>query len=1494
MTSISHVQFGLLSSDEVRQLSEVEVTETALYDRNIPRDNAVNDLRLGTVDRRFCCNTCKKSVMECVGHTGHIELALPVYHVGYIDLIVKVLRSVCHFCSRLLTTNVEGGARQAGDSINSVRQHLTAIANSGKLKKGCAHCGCPQPNYMRMGLAIKKEFCPKVVFETDKEKEFALRPFTTAEALNILHHISDEDLRLLGFSERPENMIISNLLVPPPIMRPTIMVSDGSRIRGQDDLTLKLQDILKQNRVLKKDMSDRNAENVIKAHEMLQLHVALYMNHDSRTFHNIQPKGSVRTSGQLRSIFFRLKGKKGRVRGNLMGKRCDFTSRSVITPDPYMPIDYIGVPEVMALKQTVAEIVNPYNISRLRKAVQIGSGKLGGAHAVCQGDENLFLGMFDTERLDKITLRPGDVVERYLVNEDWVMFNRQPSLHKQSIMGHRVKIIPGNTFRLPVCDTSPYNADFDGDEMNMHVCQTGAANVEIREIMAVPKQIISPQSNKPIIGLVQDPVIGAYLMTQRAVVLTKLQMMDALSLLEGAARLPPPAIVHPAPLWTGKQAFDMLFLPRLQFRRKVRQGQDDDITSWLERFVLVQDGQLLAGAMCKQSLGSSSGGLVHVLHKDYGGDEAARLIVNVQRVVNRWLEGAGFSIGIGDCYISPKTQLHIKHILRQLLQYIEQLNRKKGSTSKELLEAQTSKVLQSIINQTGKAALQHMDPRNSIFCAVTSGSKGTPINISQIMACVGQQSVEGKRINVQRGKLSCYTQRDAGKPKMHGFVHHSYFAGLSPTEYYFHAMGGREGLVDTAVKTAATGYISRRLVKVMESIAVQPDLTIRTSTQEIVQFQYGGDDYDATYLETIGTPYMFHSSRALQRHTALTALPTHWTRTQRTRWQEHARRDAARQVDLLKQLQTCMAIGMAPLDDISHFPVNLQRQMALRFASSKEPLAYYAPCADVEAMLARLDLTTGFELHIRHWLCPASLLQRGITRDELLRLCADVERVVVQARVAQGEMVGAIASSSIGEPCTQMTLNTFHSAGIATKNVTLGIPRFKELIDVSKNIKTPSVTIYLNSPMASSQALASMFATSIRYTMLDSIVEASQLLHEPDVWHTDIADDQVMLDLRRSTMEWQEELHAHELSSWVIRIVLDMTLTENAQLTMLHIERAIHRSIGDKVLQVVASDENACPRVLRIRMYNLEDHIGLQKVAQSEQERIYLEKIAMQQLQNHLLDSVYLQGLEHIQGAVPREIPTCYLDGDEGICTRNEWVVETTGTNLQSVLGMAGVDSTRTISNDVLEVYHTFGVEMANTVLFREIKHVLGFDGTYVNDRHVQLLVDTMTLRGFLCPVSRHGMAKSSLGPLMRSSFEETVDVLLDAGAYSECDRAKGVTENIMLGNLAPIGTGSIPLDCSHHMCQGFTESADSRRRTKRVAAQTNAPAAEQSAEQHAKEATPAPRRFVGRRPPPSKAAAALTVPPPVYQYVPTSPTLRKHMMHSVAYAPSSPRIIQL
>lgn len=1436
MHEVYSVEFGLMDQDEVQRGSVVNVTETALYDRNLPRTNAINDLRMGTVDRRFCCATCKQDVMKCIGHNGHMELAWPVYHIGYIDVVLKVLRSVCFWCSSLLIDEDDPKVKlvQSNDyakkCISQCRYKLTHISNLCKQKRCCAACGGLQPTYMRNGIFIRKEFrdIKSDSFETSEERDFAMRTFTAKEAQHILRHIKHVDLERLGFPVariHPKNMIITNLVVPPPIMRPTIMVSDGSRIRGQDDLTIKLQDILKQNKVVTQVLeAEKGSEEssggdispeLLRAYEILQLQVSTYMNHDARGYNqSLNTKGVTRSSGPLRSIYFRLRGKKGRVRGNLMGKRCDFSSRTVITPDPYMDIDQIGVPEWIALRQTIPERVNLYNLDKLKAMVQKGARTLGGAHAIRTSSGETIHLIMRSDR-SSIQLEPGDIVERYLSNDDWIMFNRQPSLHKQSIMGHRVKIMPGSTFRLPVCDTTPYNADFDGDEMNMHVCQSERATTEISEMMAVHKQIISPQSNKPIIGLVQDVLVGGYLFTQKDTFLTEEQVMDLVMLVEHqemSYQLPKPAISKPVRLWTGKQIMSMI-LPCINLRKKVRNCQSEGVESPLEKYVLIRNGRLLAGSLCKKTLGGVSGGIIHITYKDLGSKQASHFIGDCQRVIHRWLESVGFSIGAGDCVTSKKTEQEVKSIISKSVRYIHALQKEKQGMG-DIVETRTSKVLQGILDLTGRAVMRNINPRNSIYTAVTSGSKGNPINISQIMACVGQQSVEGKRINVRKNvSFSCYTDVHDHAPQKHGFVSNSYVLGLTPQEYFFHAMGGREGLVDTAVKTAATGYISRRLVKVMESIHTEYDYTVRSSSGEIIQFCYGGDGFDPIYIEQQALPCLTMSEAQMRAWCAVpSANPLN--RPPQASLLEDCREEADWIVRESQRIQKCRMNGKV-IEDTVYIPINIRRLLTHFEKHATDTPPPYNSLPIVKRLCERISKvggelqTANLVLLIRFFLCTSRVIYHYRIGQEKLRSCT--KRIFLEylrSIIQPGEMVGAIAASSIGEPCTQMTLNTFHYAGVSSKNVTLGVPRFKELIDVSKNIKTPSLTLYLEQPMNQSQALAHMFAQSIQNTNFGDLVLSSTLLYEPDIWQTDIEEDQWMLEMRRHTPISVDE--DPTLSRWVIRYTLQREMMEDRNITMDMVQHALQLTMGTH-LQMVCTEHNMMHSVVRIRLCNIDEQLDIRKIGKSEEEVRFLEKVAMQQLQNHLLEHTHVLGLENIEKALPREQQRSTHDQNGAIQNVSEWVIDTEGTNLREIFCTSGVDRTRTISNDVNEIYNVLGIEAAALVLFNEIKHVLSFDGTYVNDRHMMLLVDTMTFNGFICPVSRHGMARSTLGPLMRSSFEETVDVLLDASGYGEVDQVTGVTENIMLGNTAPLGTGFFKVDESDNNCHPIqVHTADS------------------------------------------------------------------------------------
>ncbi|KDD73427.1 domain 2 of RNA polymerase Rpb1, partial [Helicosporidium sp. ATCC 50920] len=633
-----------------------------------------------------------------------------------------------------------------------------------------------------------------------------------------------------------------------------------SSARSEDDLTHQLGEIIKANARLARQIEAGAPPHVLSEFALLlQVHLAGYVDNSLPGL----PHAKQKSGRPIKSIAERLKGKGGRVRGNLMGKRVDFSARTVITGDPNLALDELGVPWSIALTLTFPETVTPHNIDKLRALVENGPhpppGSTGARFIVRDDGTRLDLRYLRTER-DRF-LQPGYLVERHLTNGDLVIFNRQPSLHKMSMMGHRVRILPYSTFRLNLSVTSPYNADFDGDEMNMHAVQSHPVRAEVREIMAVPANIVSPQANRPVMGIVQDALLGCRLFTSRDAFLERDLLMSVLMWLEDwDGVLPLPAVLKPRPLWTGKQVFS-LFLPRVSVQRRAAWYKDGepDLLSPSDAQVLIADGTLVAGTLCKKTLGAAAGGLVHVVWMEHGPEAARAFLSQVQFAVNHWLVHHGFSIGIGDLIADAKTMLIINDIMNRAKEDVKsliskvqsnELEQQPGRSMMESFENQVNQVLNKARDDAGTQGQNSLNDANNVVRMVHAGSKGSFINISQMIACVGQQNVEGKRIpfGFAQRTLPHFSKDDFG-PESRGFVENSYLRGLSPQEFFFHAMGGREGLIDTAVKTASTGYIQRRLVKAMEDLMVRYDGTVRNAMGEIVQFLYGEDGMEGTAIE---------------------------------------------------------------------------------------------------------------------------------------------------------------------------------------------------------------------------------------------------------------------------------------------------------------------------------------------------------------------------------------------------------------------------------------------------------------------------------------------------------------------------------------------------------------------------------------------------------------------------------------------------------------------
>ncbi|XP_076223969.1 RNA polymerase II subunit RpII215 [Nomia melanderi] len=1469
LRTVKRVQFGILSPDEIRRMSVTDggIRFPETMEGGRPKLGGLMDPRQGVIDRNSRCQTCAGNMTECPGHFGHIDLAKPVFHVGFITKTIKILRCVCFYCSKLLVSphnpkikeivmKTKGQPRkrltfvydlcksknicEGGDEMDINKENQEQ--QTAERKPGHGGCGRYQPNLRRSGLDVTAEW--KHVNEDSQEKKIAL---TAERAWEILKHITDEESFILGMDPkfaRPDWMVVTVLPVPPLSVRPAVIMYGSAK--NQDDLTHKLADIIKANNELIRNEQAGAAAHVISENiKMLQFHVATLVDNDMPGM----PRAMQKSGKPLKAIKSRLKGKEGRIRGNLMGKRVDFSARTVITPDPNLRIDQVGVPRSIAQNLTFPEIVTPFNIDKMQELVRRGNSQYPGAKYIVRDNGERIDLRFHPKPSD-LHLQCGYRVERHIRDGDLVIFNRQPTLHKMSMMGHRVKVLPWSTFRMNLSCTSPYNADFDGDEMNLHVPQSMETRAEVENIHVTPRQIITPQANKPVMGIVQDTLTAVRKMTKRDVFIEKEQMMNILMFLPSwDGKMPQPCILKPKPLWTGKQIFSLIIPGNVNMIRTHSthpDEEDDGPYKWIspgDTKVMVEHGELVMGILCKKTLGTSAGSLLHICMLELGHEVCGRFYGNIQTVINNWLLLEGHSIGIGDTIADPQTYLEIQKAIKKakedVIEVIQkahnmELEPSPGNTLRQTFENQVNRILNDARDKTGGSAKKSLTEYNNLKAMVVSGSKGSNINISQVIACVGQQNVEGKRIpfGFRKRTLPHFIKDDYG-PESRGFVENSYLAGLTPSEFYFHAMGGREGLIDTAVKTAETGYIQRRLIKAMESVMVHYDGTVRNSVGQLIQLRYGEDGLCGETVEFQNLPTIKLSNKAFEKKFKFD--PTN-ERYLRRIFNEDIVREMMGSGEVISELEReweQLNKDRAVLREIFRsgeskvvLPCNLQRMIwnvqKIFHINKRAPtdLSPMRVIQGVKDLLEKCIIVAGddrlskqanenatllFQCLVRSTLCTKCVSEEFRLSGEAFEwLIGEIETRFQQAQVSPGEMVGALAAQSLGEPATQMTLNTFHFAGVSSKNVTLGVPRLKEIINISKKPKAPSLTVFLIGAAARDAEKAKNVLCRLEHTTLRKVTANTAIYYDPDPQNTVIAEDQEFVNVYYEMPDFDPT----KISPWLLRIELDRKRMTDKKLTMEQIAEKINAGFGDD-LNCIFNDDNAEKLVLRIRIMNSDDKF----TGDTEEETVdkMEDDMFLRCIEANMLSDMTLQGIEAI-GKVYMHLPQ--TDSKKRIVITEtgefkaiaEWLLETDGTSLMKVLSERDVDPIRTFSNDICEIFQVLGIEAVRKSVEKEMNAVLQFYGLYVNYRHLALLCDVMTAKGHLMAITRHGINRQDTGALMRCSFEETVDVLLDAASHAEVDPMRGVSENIIMGQLPRIGTGCFDLLLDAEKCKAGIE----------------------------------------------------------------------------------------
>lgn len=850
---IGQIEFGLLSPREIRDTSARKIIWADTYDDDgFPYPQGLMDLSLGVIDPGLRCKTCDQKAGECPGHFGHIELVKPVIHVGYARLIRKLLRVTCRYCGRLLLhpLELELIAATDDDQINDT------LDNHIKLGHYCPHCGETQ---LKLNFEMPTTFS-EVLIENRMKVEHKLTP---ADIRARLENIPNEDLIPLGINPdvaRPEWMVLTVLPVPPVTMRPSIILENGQR--SEDDLTHKLVDIIRINQRFKENQ-DAGAPQLVMEDlwELLQYHVTTYLDNEVTSC----PPARHRSGRPLKTLSQRLKGKEGRFRSSLSGKRVNFSSRTVISPDPNLSVSHVGVPRAVANEMTIPVRVTAYNIEELKGIARTGPNRpdvnspCGANYVIRPDNRRLRLG---ADNLDIVAdmIEPGWTVERHLQDGDIVLLNRQPSLHRMSILAHRVKIMEGRTFRLNPAACPPYNANFDGGEMNMHVPQTEEARAEADILISVRENIMSPRFGGPIIGGIHDHVSGIFRLTHGTRWLTK---EEALYLLRysGVERMPTPGKTQEGvEYWSNKQVFSQI-LPEhfiMVFHANLCQNCNTckKELCYHDAYVRIIDGQLESGTIDKKAIGAFEGQIINRIIQEQGKQRAIKFIDDLTKLSIRAIMLDGFSFGIDDTDVTEALYQQNNEILKNAAFIVDQRIKSydegqveplPGRTVEETLEMQILQVLRKARDHAGQIASRHFNPENSAVLMAISGSRGSMRNLARISGCLGQQTLRGERIvqGYENRTLSHFKRGDRGAVA-HGFIQHGFKSGLDPTEFFFHAMGSREEQVDVAVRTSQSGYLQRRMTYALQDLKVEYDGTVRTPKGKIVQFAYGEDGIDPT------------------------------------------------------------------------------------------------------------------------------------------------------------------------------------------------------------------------------------------------------------------------------------------------------------------------------------------------------------------------------------------------------------------------------------------------------------------------------------------------------------------------------------------------------------------------------------------------------------------------------------------------------------------------
>ena len=1494
---ISELLFGVLSPE---QMIENSVCEITAFPENIPKEltpeeikvyATLDDPRLGAKEKgdetygtnSTLCKSCGMNFIHCPGHFGHMFLGRPCYIHIYFSLVTKLLQCVCYKCGHVL---LSPDHRKYILNVNSKNRVDVIKSRLRKQKCDCEYCGYTQPisytNKKESSFTISRKF----ELTIEGKKQIINEDIKADVAWDILSRVPDNECIYLGMDTKltkPSSLIWTCIPIPPPQVRPNVVVNGKKNI---DNLTHFLKDIFGTNRDLIVAIKNNEQNETFKKWECLQGIINAYIGSSTSL-----PLCVKKTSQPLEPIKTRLTGKTGRIRGNLMGKRTNNTARSVLTCDPDIDADQLGVPMRIAMNMVFPEKVTIYNIDFLKKLVQNGDKIYPGAIRIY---DSLTKQTYSISTIDgrkkHIEIKPGDIVYRHLLDNDLVLFNRQPSLHRMSIMCHRVKVLPYDTLRISANVTTPYNADFDGDEMNLIAVSSYSQLAELKYMMHISTQMISPQYNTPIIGTVQDSTLGPFLLTEQK----EIEPQWYQQILGTIYRNITDTIDISRKLnvdnkkETGIASFNA--------KNLISQLLPDNF-DYSKKGITIKDSIVIGDSVTLKKDHLSNGkynSIFQMAFNSLGPNQSMQLLNKFSRLSNQFILYNGFGFGISDCFpvkggkfvtmtsdlihfvrlvnenvllllsdteskkekkvldniinkikaeisvISkrnpevPDLQKTLEKFLMELKDIIENLI---VHTQEEIINLYPglvyNKIVECVRQTIDKMSIKQFEKSyNSLERMISGGSKGSSANMAQMIGSLGQQDLKGSWIpnDILRRSLPYFT-RDDYRPSAHGFIGNSYLTGLTPTEYFFAAMSGRNQQIMKSIKPAETGYTQRKIIKTTEDLSTAYDASVRTSNNFLVETLYGNDGFNvANLIQTVIEFPVYYSTEDFLDHISI----KYSVKYNNYDYYVNITNEnlSEKEEKLISELYTLVHENYK--SPIVMLPINIFTTVASEASSNTQkknlvkPEEAYRSVDYLITVILRL-----FKNGNRFYKIAVLLLNIAVfmnSQSEIVNkhsdlvesICNTIYTSIINAQVNPTENIGVIAGQSIGQLLTQSTLNSFHAAG-AKSAVTSGAPRMKELL-ANSDPATPSMTIalpfeYFEGPndkvkkMRKEQAetLKSMIKNitfkdlvSTYRSVYSTVNDFSDYLFEVNnksdyrIRIDFTLDKYFMFSNRIFLMKIDIDVNKC-LRNNNYKFITNYKLTESECIYSVYIIPTLNNESIDLFVESIVKKLMSLHLVgieaISDSYIILDDNFKKITVPVSIANDLAFDKVLAENNNFKNSDAKISEPLVIYNNTSSNSIKLYEILKDHYCLDR--YYIETNGSDLIEIMARYQdvIDTYRTYSNNPNEIYKIFGIEGYRNAMIHEIFLVMnpGKDEE-IDARHYTLMVDSMARRGNTTSMDRHGIIKNGSEVLQSASFEQPINMFVNACVNNDVDHMKSISDNLMFGQLLKTGTNSSKL----------------------------------------------------------------------------------------------------